>query len=297
MAKTKTPAQESRKASPFISAVRLRELYGLMLRLTAAEQDVRKLFARKHWPSEKLPWLSHPAMIAGCLAQLREGDVVGPSRLGFAANFAAGAELQGCVRQLSSEVRQKSAKTPQVEAAEALAILVGASQVLQLANQGNLVLALVEEKALLQASLLAVLRRASALRLPLILLTISRELPSPGESQTSLGLPQIAVAGEDVVAIYRVAYESIHRARTGIGPTWIRVSFTNASQTRQSSQASLEAMQKFLLSRNLYDVAQPKKEQSSWSSEWKAAVKGLMKDTADDTEGAAGLPIRSFDAF
>jgi TPP-dependent pyruvate/acetoin dehydrogenase alpha subunit len=72
-------------------------------------------------------------------------------------------------------------------------------------------------------------------RLPILFVSLG-----PDESaSSSLGLPVIAVDGNDVVAVYRVASESITHARKGHGPTAIVCVTHGAGDPIQTMQAYL----------------------------------------------------------
>jgi TPP-dependent pyruvate/acetoin dehydrogenase alpha subunit len=71
------------------------------------------------------------------------------------------------------------------------------------------------------------LRRASAKRLPIIFVCQTGVL-SPSFGAPECGVPVIPVDGSDVVAVYRVATESITHARKGNGPTLIECFFDSS---------------------------------------------------------------------
>lgn len=83
-------------------------------------------------------------------------------------------------------------------------------------------MAILPERELLAGEAIAIGRKMARLHLPIVLMTFGRALPQPGAPQKRLDIPEISVAAEDAVAVYRVAEESFWRARTGVGPTWIR---------------------------------------------------------------------------
>jgi len=79
------------------------------------------------------------------------------------------------------------------------------------------------------------------------------------------GIPGITVDGNDLVAVWRVTQESIHRARSGAGPTLIecrtwrwhaeadRASSNGATSTKQSWQHDpLHHMEHYMKKRNLW---------------------------------------------
>jgi TPP-dependent pyruvate/acetoin dehydrogenase alpha subunit len=271
------PAKQSPE-SPFLSADRLREMYGMMLRIHFAQDDLHPLFKPGKWPGSALPPLDHPAVLAGCFMHLRAGDAVSPAVQSFAANLAAGAGVDATLRNLAAQAASKIAPA-KADGATGLAMLAGFALAHQTARNGQILVAFVREKDLLSANAAAVLHQCHRQQLPLIFLTISNKLPSPGQSQNHHGVPQIAVAADDVVAIYRVMQESAHRARTGIGPTWIHCSTATIPRHAALSATALRTMEHFLETRGLFDKKQRRREQERWSKEWRLALKKLRSKT------------------
>ena len=65
-------------------------------------------------------------------------------------------------------------------------------------------------------------------------------------SWRAIGYPGIIVDGQDVVAVWRVAQESIHRARQGSGPTLIDC-------RTDSKRDPLAYMEHYMRKRNVWD--------------------------------------------
>ena len=282
---------KQKPGSPFITPARLRELYGMMLRFQAAESDTRKLFKLKKWPSTRLPSLAHPAMLAACFAHLRAGDSVAPASYAFAANLAAGAALVHVLQQMAIQQTEAARQSSALTSAESVALISGAAQAVALAGQHAAVVAVLEDAVVLDDSVAPLLRWSARKQLPLIMLTVSREFPQPGDVRADHGVPQIAVGLEDAPAIYRVMQESIHRARTGIGPTWIRCV---AARAKRPGADPLLAMQTFLQTRGYYDATQSRRESLAWAAAWKAAQKQVFGNPGPTSHD---LPVRAFEPF
>jgi TPP-dependent pyruvate/acetoin dehydrogenase alpha subunit len=91
------------------------------------------------------------------------------------------------------------------------------------------------------------------------------------------GLTRITVDGNDVVAVYRVAYESLERMRRGGGAVLIE-----AKPYRQHGQVSLNGdrdplthMERYLTAKKLYTTRWKNGLAQEFSRELKAVVKGL----------------------
>jgi len=76
------------------------------------------------------------------------------------------------------------------------------------------------------------------------------------------GYPGIIVDGQDVVAVWRAAHESIHRARTGSGPTLIDC-------RTDSGQDPIAYMEHYMRRRNLWDDA--------WKNATEAGIMGEIE--------------------
>jgi len=91
---------------------------------------------------------------------------------------------------------------------------------------------------------------------------------------SAYGIPGISVDGNDVVAMWRVSQESIHRARGGAGPTLIDAQLLplNAGANgKPDANDPLHRMQHYLEKRN------------HWDKSWKA---GLLQKVATEIEEA-----------
>lgn len=262
---------------PTVTEERLRSLYANMLRLDTAEAGLRALFKKRGWPLKHLPAVEHPAVLAGCFSQLEAGDIVTPDRYVFAANLAAGVSPGSALRQLAEQVSHKRERVRRhLSDAEVAAWISGAAQARQIEAKRGVVVAMMEDAALRGKSVAAVFRRGHALHLPLVLVSITHALPNPGDDMRTLGMPRITVAGDDAAAIYRVVQESMHRARTGIGPTWVQCALEHHRDN------PLAAMRKYLASRGM-KADTPK----SWQNEWKSAVKLARNEENGPRESVA----------
>ena len=88
------------------------------------------------------------------------------------------------------------------------------------------------------------LRTAGAERLPILFICCHRPFPGGAtDGAKRYGIPAIAVDANDVVALYRVACESIAHARRGNGPTLIECAPWPASLASNGAAAPRDAIQ------------------------------------------------------
>jgi acetoin:2,6-dichlorophenolindophenol oxidoreductase subunit alpha len=278
--------------APLISHQRLQELYDLMLRYGLADTALRQAFVRKRWSAQHLPALGYPAVCAGLFANLDTGDSIAAPGFALAANLAAGADLTSELRNVIGRATQggkSSRKAKPLHASQQLAAVAGFALAQQTQREERVVLAFpAREFSLSDKPSAAVLRWSAERHLPILFVTFARSLPKPGQSQSSFGLPQIAVDANDVVAVYRVAQECVHRARTGIGPTWIQC----VTPGKADEAEPLAVMQKFLQARGLFDPARKAATTKAWREGWKQAWQSALRP---EEKRSQAPPIRSFD--
>jgi TPP-dependent pyruvate/acetoin dehydrogenase alpha subunit len=289
---TSAPVRVPPPHAPLISPDQLQRLYDLILQYQLADAALRRAFSSGKWPLRNLPALQHPAVCAGLFAHLREGDGVGDANYAFAANVAAGAPLarilQGVItRATKSPATKSSQRRAALAPSEQLAMVTGAALAHQAHGTGQVVIAFpAREFWQSDRSSATILRWAASQHLPILYVTFARTLPSPGKSQSAFGLPQIAVDANDVVAVYRVAQESMLRARTGVGPTWIQCVLSG------DAADPLAVMQKFLKARGMFDPSRKISATKTWREEWKQS----WRAAAMTREPSPPLPVVSYSA-
>ena len=228
--KTRVPSANGKKGQPLISEGKFRQLYELALQLRAAGRGSAWLHGRE-------------ALLAGLSADLRRGDAFVAentswthqelrSQLPIMPRSPAGTMADGIVESLSDAMTNRLRKNGRVTIV--LGPVAGAEAILD------------EARSL-----------AGDARLPVIFVEDAFGQAAPkanGRSGASDAMPSIPVDADDVVAIYRVAHESIQRARRGGGPTRIvGVLWPTASDGRPAETAgdAVERLERWLVARGL----------------------------------------------
>ena len=188
--------------NPLIPHVRMRALYRGLVEL--------RLFNERLPRTERIP-AGLEACWAATALDLLEGDVT---------TDRAGNALPGFLRGIAA--RTGAAKKPELQsiltapvkpfagtAAERLFCAAGAAMALKAAGNKNTALAYVRDRELAPADWKRVLRVAQNGDLPLVIVTAG----AGGVPLSSRAVPVIPVDAADAVAIYRVAQESLLRAR------------------------------------------------------------------------------------
>jgi len=223
----------------------LRTLYSALLKTRLLEEEVLSLLRAGRISGSTAPILGGEATEVGACIGLEPDDSLSSSQPKLAAAVIRGTPLDQVLAQLFHRnnedsntatnhatqsfriVPQTSSLTGQLDIAAGIALsyrnLGKANVVVALANDGLAALGFWHEAA----------RLASSCRLPIVFVVENREQSSTNgagmvQSQEDLrdraeayGFPGITVDGNDIVAVWRVTQESIHRARTGAGPTLI----------------------------------------------------------------------------
>ncbi len=94
----------------------------------------------------------------------------------------------------------------------------------------------------------------------------------------SYGLPGITVDGDDVVAVYRVAHESLQRVRRGDGPVLIEAkAYHPTDQAGCAEHDPLTHMEQYLAAKKLFQSRWKNRLVEEFSRELDAAAKAAQK--------------------
>jgi pyruvate dehydrogenase E1 component alpha subunit len=255
-------AQPAKNGFSLIPGEKLQQLYITMLKCRILEERVQSLVKQGtlHGSYASLP--GREAAVAGIVGDLTPEDALGLSDRDLAASFVKGVPLEELIRRIfghGANAEMESASTGQVGFASmnmlapvnALSSRLGLSIKLAQANKldrnGKVAVVFCGDEPAAQDSWHEALKIASRQELPIIFVFHSNfggktESPEPpaksGDNNTRAPgdeIPLIPVDGSDVVAVYRVASESITRARKGSGPTIVEcVSFGLEGKTAVS---------------------------------------------------------------
>ncbi|HZD77855.1 MAG TPA: thiamine pyrophosphate-dependent enzyme [Acidobacteriaceae bacterium] len=195
---------------PLLSNQRLQQLYVTLLR-------TRLLRRRNRLKESSASLVAQEAVVTGTVTHLEDGDALMPVAGDRLAALARGYSLHLVLA--SAPLSGVLTAAPTAEAR--FAIATGYA----LARQGtqHITLAFSGPGLTSLDTLRSSVAYAARQKLGVVFVIESAadaELSSAKHTE-SLGLYGIPVDGNDVVAIYRVAQEAIHRARRGVGPTLI----------------------------------------------------------------------------
>ncbi|HEX6467228.1 MAG TPA: thiamine pyrophosphate-dependent dehydrogenase E1 component subunit alpha [Terriglobales bacterium] len=245
--KQEVPQQGSNGASP-IGEEKLKQLYATMLKCRMLEEKARLLFKQGKFAGNYYAAVGQEGTEVGCAIDLKPEDTVAPSHRDFIANYIKGAPLKFMYAQLyaRSDSPDKGRSSPAHCGYAPLNIITPASTIAAQLNIGTgVALAYKMQKKPYVAMAFSgdgstslgfwheALNFAGVQNLPIVYVvqnnlwaeSVTVKMQTKVEDLSvkaqAYGFPGITVDGNDVVAVYRVAQEAIHRARNGGGPTLI----------------------------------------------------------------------------
>ena len=299
----------------------LKRLYSYMLKCRSVEEKARLLFKQGKFAGNYYAAVGQEATEVGCSIDLEKEDTVAPSHRDFIANIMKGTPLKLMFAQLyarkSSPDQGRSSPahcgyaplniiTPASTIAAQLNIGTGVALAYKMQKKPNIVLAFSGDGSTSLGFWHEALNFAGVHKLPIVYVvqnnlwaeSVSTKLQTAVEDLSvkaqAYGFPGITVDGNDVVAVYRVAREAIHRAREGEGPTliecktyrWYGHSEIDPAKYRTpeeveywKSKDPIPAMERYLQQRGL------------WSDEWKQQlVQEFNREIDEAVEFAENSP-------
>ena len=237
-------------SNPLISDAKLKQLYSRMLQCRILDKRSREL---RGGSGKAARFLAAEAVTVGATLDLRRDDWLVPRKHDLLGKFVKGMPLLSIVSELRpgkashgpgkqepvAYDRSKyhspfhiasSAENPAAQ----LNLASGIALALQAKKTGNIVMAFCGDTSDSGERWQKALAFAGRHCLPLLVVVQTKASPKlpPARAKKTIAsllsegnlcqVPIIPVDADDVVAIYRVAYESIHKARHGGGPTLIQ---------------------------------------------------------------------------
>ena len=291
--KTKAP---TKKASPLISEATLRQIYSAMLRCSMLQERMRKPRSSRKHPAGVSLCAEPEAILAGSAIGLRPVDAIALLQGDIAAlAHLRGASLRNIFAQVGSHPSASAgaqnilpaASTPEALLHQSLGFAWAHAQ-----QKDSAVVAVYFNSASISIDTLQkALRHASTHKLP-ILFVCATEFSSPSPQSAprqpmkredmhvhahTCGVPGIPVDGADAVAMYRVAFEALQRARNGGGPTLMEAKIL--PEIHPATGSPLAVMERYMEQRGLFDSGWKKKTAAAFARElYRAAASAAARD-------------------
>jgi TPP-dependent pyruvate/acetoin dehydrogenase alpha subunit len=299
----------------------LKRLYSYMLKCRTLEERARVLFKQGKFAGNYYAAVGQEATEVGCTIDLEKEDCIAPSHRDFIAHIMKGTPLKYMFAQLyarkTSPDQGRSSPahcgyaplniiTPASTIAAQLNIGTGVALAYKMQKKANVVIALSGDGSTSLGFWHEALNFAGVMKLPVVYVvqnnrwaeSVSVKLQTAVEDLSvkaqGYGFPGITVDGNDVVAVYRVAREAIHRARSGEGPTliecktyrWYGHSEIDPAKYRSPEEVEywkakdpIPAMERYLTERGI------------WADAWKQElIAGFNKEIDEAIEFAENSP-------
>jgi pyruvate dehydrogenase E1 component alpha subunit len=234
-------ATEASPSSPQV----LRTLYSVLLKTRLLEEQVLALSRSGEIPGVALPVRGGEATEVGACIGLQPDDSFASSHPKLAAHVVKGTPLkqvfaelvtqknQSLIAHTSNGVGSVRVVPPTSSLTGQLDIAAGVAYAYRLLSKPNVVVALADDGLAALGFWHEAASLASRHRLPIVFIvencaqshtngtSVVQSDEDLRDRAEAYGIPGITVDGNDIVAVWRVTQESIHRARTGAGPTLI----------------------------------------------------------------------------
>ena len=227
---------------------KLKFMYEQMVRIRYFEERVKDLFAAGEMPGFVHLYLGQEAIASGVCATLNDDDYITSTHRGHGHIIAKGGELSKMMAELYGKVTgyNKGKGGSMHIACPELGILgangivscgipiaTGAALSAKYRNSGQVTVCFFGDGASNEGAFHESLNAASAFDLPIVYVCENnlyavgtrqskvRKIEDIADRAPSYSMPGVVVDGNDVVAVYEVAKESVERARAGEGPTLV----------------------------------------------------------------------------
>jgi TPP-dependent pyruvate/acetoin dehydrogenase alpha subunit len=295
----------------------LRTVYSVLLKTRLLEQQILSLLRAGKIPGTPVPILGGEATEIGACIGLQKGDSFSSSQPKLATHVVRGTPLAEVFAQLFHREQQPTLATgsgdgesvhivPQASSIAAqLDVAAGIALAYRNLGKPNVVVALADDGVAALGFWHEAARLASRYRLPIVFMVENCSQSHPNGAGTvqsdedlrdraeAYGFPGITVDGNDIVAVWRVTQESIHRARSGAGPTLIecrswRWHGESDAPTSNGHPSKAQREHDPLLHMEHY-----MKKRSLWKPAWKDRIVQEYRSALAETAAAAGQSSQS----
>jgi acetoin:2,6-dichlorophenolindophenol oxidoreductase subunit alpha len=258
--------------NPLVPNKKLRQMYAAMAEARALDEHIAKM--QKGVKARRKIESTHgqEACRVSTAIDLQPGDLVSDSNAGVVMDLLSGTRIDSLLKRVAefnagktdgatlSRDGASGRQLPWVDdAVDRLKMAMGAALSFKTLKRENVVVAYVRRDQLAKRQWRQALELVSQLELPMIVVVLPGIAQMKKDSMTNLsskarswGLPGIPVDASDAVALYRVAQESLGRARMGGGPVLIEcVAYKTKGGKDDSPDDPLVQMKGFLLDRKV----------------------------------------------
>lgn len=272
------PKAAAEPGGSLITSAKLQQLYVAMLHCRMLTQPPRQQRRRFH------NLIGQEALITGWMIDLLPQDTLAAAAIDDIASLIKGVPLPVIAARLFA--RRRLALP---ELSDQLSAATADAAAHKRKKNGNVVVVFASAAASELASWSGALKQAARRRLPMVFvvennpwMTAPRSTTMPQEDTIThrarrYGLPAITVDGNDVVAVYRVACESLERVRQGDGPVLVEGKTYHAAgrRTSRADRDPLIHMERYLAAKKLFTPKWKTQLRKTFSEELAAAIKAI----------------------
>ena len=248
----------------------LRKLYTALLRCRMVQGQARRLPASGYEVA-----LGQEAVVVGPTAELGAEDTITAAPANLGALVARGVALESLPANATADRRAHvNSITPASLPDDPFNLGTGVALAHKLAKKNHVVVAFCPQASPALETWHEALKFAGVHKLPILYVIMNGVADQQSSSEHAphleafsfmardYGYPGIIVDGQDVVAVWRVAQESIHRARNGSGPTLIDC-------RTDPSRDPLTYMEHYMRKRNV------------WDEDWKRSTEEAIREAIE----------------
>lgn len=259
-----------------ISNEKLLQLYTAMVKCRIIRERAQTLFEQGKLPGNYVAGVGQEAAAVGVTIDLGPADTIAPLHGDLISGFVTGEPLSKIFGRLF--VRTAGPELAS-QLGDQLHRATGAALANKKKNNGRIAVAFLGDGAVSSGLWHEAIKTAGAQQLPILFVCQSSYGTAPGNlsdqayaeeialQEEACGFPWIAVDGNDVVAVYRVATEAIIHARKGNGPTLIECRFD-----RSEAHDPILKMEAYLFRKGLFSEELKREAAASFTSELAAVI-------------------------
>ena len=275
----------------------LRTLYSVMLKTRLLEEHVLALLRAGRIPGASAPVLGGEATEVGACIGLQPDDAFSSSEPRLSTHVVMDTPLQLVFAHLlnaekkhpttgsSNELRKLQVVPQTATIAGQFATAAGVAFAYRQHEKSNVVVALADDGLAALGCWHEAATLAAQQRLPIVFVVENSDQSHSNGIGTvkydgdlrdraeAYGFPGITVDGNDIVAVWRVTQESIHRARSGAGPTLIECRTWRWHAEADHDYAGRSSSTRLLQARKAHDplhhMEHYMKKRSLWQPAWK----------------------------
>ena len=272
----------------------LRSLYSVMLKTRLLEEQILSLLRAGRIPGVSVPILGGEATEVGVCIGLQPDDSFATTYPKLATHVVSDTPLKQVFARLFNSDKKPLATYPSNDTpslkvvphtatlAGQLNIAAGVALASRQLEKPNVVVALADDGLAALGFWHEAASLAARQRLPIVFIvencaqshmngtSVVKSDEDLRDRADAYGFPGITVDGNDIVAVWRVTQESIHRARSGAGPTLIecRTWRWHAEADRNSSGRSSKLLNGRKEHDPLHHMEHYMKKRSLWKQSW-----------------------------